>query len=177
VGGGAQQVDPSAIDADLPEGPAPAEAGQDAEPPGLGREHELAGAPGVGGGRGGKGRRCADVGHRWWRRDGRRPRCVVGQRLYARAPLIWAHPRTTSTTAPSRSSAAGATSPSTCTPSTASERTPVSTCSGLDTRTVTSAPRNRRRTSYPSHSAGIAGAMRKPSSAGCTPRRYCVTAV
>src|SRR5690606_15226651 len=95
LGGGAQQVDPSAIDADLAEGPAPAESGQDAEPPGLGREHELAGARGVGGGRGGKSRRYADGGGRWWRRDGRRPWCVVGQRLYARAPLIRAHPRTT----------------------------------------------------------------------------------
>src|SRR5690606_12286448 len=151
VGRRAQEVDPALAHPHLPEGPATTEPGQHAQPPGLGGEHDLPGAS--------------------------RDAVVGGGNVLRDRGVDGAHPSTTSTTAPSRRRAAGATSPSTSTPSTAIERTPDSTWSGLDTRTVTSAPRNRRRTSYPSQSAGIAGAMRKPSSAGCTPRRYCVTAV
>src|SRR5690606_30624128 len=150
LGCGTQQVNPALAHADATEGPAASQRRQHAELPALRGEHELT--------RTGR------------RRRGRELTVVVGRSLDhgGAGPLGRVHPSTTSTTAPSRNSSAGATSPSTATPSTVTDRTPDSTWSGLDTRTVTFAPRNRRRTSKPSQSAGIAGAMRRPPSTGCT---------
>ena len=78
-------------------------------------------------------------------------------------------------TEPSRSSAAGATQPSTGVPSTSSATTPRLTWPGFSTRTVTTAPRKCRAISKPSHAAGMHGSTHSPSRAARTPSRYWVT--